>query len=392
MPAIDAEFLASLRDAPASVRVHAWIRMIQAIQSEQASESEQAQPSEATFTELDRILVSWPARSRPAWGDWYADVETTESNSQWEHETRSDIFQRLRQPTEPAFRLARHVGMWFDEGVGAEQIAAFARWPSLRTITSVSLDTRYQPELSDAIAEFARSGQTQHLREYTLGLGGVTPAGLEEIFEALPVCLERLWIYDVRIEPASFVQLLMDALAMWPRRVGLAVHRCDLGPEGVHTLAECGAFDRLTELTLHGVRLDDAAAARWAMNRPPGGLRKLDLEEQYFDGKHAMQGPGLLALVEAGWLDKLESLSLSYHQLSGDTLTQVLERADLRELRHLRLHCTGFDASDAAQLRAARPHLPALEHVEISYTQLDDAAAHALAEEFKSARVRRWIG
>lgn len=382
MPAIDEEFIASLRDAPASVRAHAWMRTVQAIH---------AQTSDATITELDRLLASWPATSRPAWGDWYADVETVESGAAWEDGSRQEIFQRLRLPTEPVFRLARHVGMRFDEGVGAEQIAEFARWPSLRTITSVSLDARHQPELLDAIAEFARSSQTQHLREYTLGLGGVTQSGLEEILEALPLCLERLWIHDVRIEPASFVQLLMDALAMWPRRVGLAVHRCDLGPEGVHALAECGAFDRLTELTLRDVRLDDAAAARWAMNRPPGGLRKLELEEKYFDGKYAMQGPGLLELTDAGWLDKLESLSLSYHS-SGDTLARVLERADFRELRHLKLHCTGFDASNAAQLRSARPHLPALEHVELSYTQLDDAAERALEEEFKSARVRWWIG
>jgi hypothetical protein len=391
MPALDAEFLASLRDAPASARVHAWIRTVQAIQVMQAMQPE-AENSDATITELDRLLASWPATSRPAWGAWYADVETIESGGPWEEQSQRQIFQRLRQPTEPAFRLARHVGMWFDEGVGVEQIAEFARWPSLRTITSVSLETHYRPELPDAIAEFARSSQTQHLREYTLGLGGITHARLEEILEAIPFCLERLWIHDVRIEPSSFVQLLMDALAMWPRRVGLAVHRCDVGPEGVHTLAECGAFDRLTELTLRGVRLDDAAAARWAMNRPPGGLRKLDLEEQYFDGKHAMQGPGLLALTDSGWLDKLESLSLSYHQLSGDTLARVLERADLRELRHLKLHCTGFDANDAAQLRAARPHLPALEHLELSYTQLDDAAERALVEEFQSARVRQWIG
>jgi hypothetical protein len=382
MPAIDAEFIASLRDAPASVRVHAWLRTIQAID---------AATSESTFTELEHVLASWPARSRPAWGGWYADVETVEASGPHE-EYRQDIFKCLREPTVPAFRLARHVGMWFDDGVGVEQLDALARWPALRTITSVSLQTHYRPELPVAIAEFARSIHTRHLREYTLGLGVVTQPGLALVLDALPDKLERLWIHDVRIDPTSFARLLADALAMRPSFVGLAVHACPLGPEGVATLVERGAFDRLTELTLRGVRLDDAAATSWARHRATGTLRKLDLEEQFFDGKDSMMaGPGLLALAEAGWLDRLESLTLSYHRLCGDTLARVLERADLRELRHLKLFCTGFDASDAARLRAARAQLPALEHLELSYTQLGDADERALAEAFQSARVRRWV-
>jgi hypothetical protein len=391
MPSIDAEFIAALRDAPASVRVHAWIRTVQGID---------AQTSDATFTELERILAPWPARSRPAWGGWYADVETIESGGPHE-EYRRDIFRGLREPTEPAFRLARHVGMWFDEGVGIEQIAAFARWPSLRTITSVSLETRYRPELSAAIAEFARSSSTQHLREYTLGLGRITEVDLTMVLEALPDKLERLWIHDVRMdsrgsghaEQTCFARLLSDALITRSSFVGLALHASELGCEGIATLVERGAFDRLTELTLHGVRLDDAAASSWARHRATGTLRKLALEEQFFDGHDAMmQGPGLLALAEAGWLDRLESLALSYHRLDGDTLAQLLERADLRELRHLKLYCTGFDPSAAARLRSARAQLPALEHLELSYTQLDDATVRTLAEEFQSARVRRWIG
>jgi hypothetical protein len=283
--------------------------------------------------------------------------------------------------------------MWFDDGVGAEQIAAFARWTALRTITSVSLQTHYRPELLAAIVEFARSSHTRHLREYTLALASATQTSLARVLDALPDGLERLWIHDVRIEPASFARMLADALAMRPSFIGLAVHACQLGADGVATLVERGAFDRLTELTLRGVRLDDSAATSWARHRPTGALRKLDLEEQFFDGKDSMMaGPGLLALAEAGWLDRLESLTLSYHRLCGDTLARVLERADLRELRHLKLFCTGFDAVDAARLRAARAQLPALEHLELSYTQLDDATARTLAEEFQSARVRRWIG
>lgn len=391
MPPIDSEFIAALRDAPASVRVLAWIRTIQGVD---------AQTTDATFTELERILAPWPARSRPAWGGWYADVETIESGGPYD-ESRRDIFQCLREPTEPAFRLARHVGMWFDEGVGIEQIAAFARWPSLRTITSVSLETRYRPELSAAIAEFARSSGTQHLREYTLGLGRVTETDLTMILDALPNRLERLWIHDVRMGPCRpghseqtcFARRLADALATRPSFVGLALHACELGCEGISTLAERGVFDRLTELTLRGVRLDDTAASSWARHRATGTLRQLALEEQFFDGQDAMmQGPGLLALAEAGWLDRLESLSLSYHRFDGDTLVQLLERADLRELRHLKLYCTGFDTNGAARLRAARAKLPALEHLELSYTQLDDATTGTLAEEFQSARVRRWIG
>jgi hypothetical protein len=379
---IDAEFISALRDAPASVRVHAWIRMVQAIDKHTSEES---------FAELERVLAPWPARSRPAWGGWYANVETIDASGPHE-EDRRDIFQSLRWPIEPAFRVARHVGMWFDDGVGAEQIAAFARWPSLRTITSVSLQTHYRPELPAAIAEFARADTTAHLREYTLGLASATQPGLEAVLDALPSGLERLWIHDVRIEPTSFARLLADTLVTRPSFVGLAVHACQLGTEGMATLIERGAFDRLTELTLRGVRLDDTAAASWARHRAPAALRELDLEEQYFDGNHAMQGPGLIALAEAGWLDRLESLKLSYHRFCGDTLAQLLERADLRDLRHLLLHCTGFDASGVQRLRAAREQLPALEHLELSYTQLDDATARTLADEFQSAGVRRWIG
>lgn len=382
MPLLISGFLAALRDAPASVRTIAWTRTVAAIDE---------QTSDPTFAELERILAPWPARARPAWGGWYADVETIEANGPHE-EYRRDIFKRLLDPTVPAFRLARHVGMWFDDGVGAEQIAALAEWPSLRTITSVSLQTHWRPELATAIAEFARAPTTAHLREYTLGLDGVTEAGLDAILDALPIGLERLWIHDVRIG-SSFARRLADALATRPHLTGLALHHCELGSAGIATLAECGALDRLAELTLRGVRLDDDAAATWARRRSSGALRRLDLEEQFFDGQDKMmQGSGLIALADAGWFDALQSLSLSYHQMRGDAWAQTLDRADLRQLSHLRLHCTGFDASDAERLRAAPDRLPSLEHLELAYTHLGDPAERTLNDEFRSARVRRWIG
>jgi hypothetical protein len=386
---IDADFLAALRDAPASVRVVAWMRTVEAVD---------AQTTQECFAELEAILASWPARSRPAWGGWYADVETIVTGGPWEDERRLDIFRGLREPTEPAFRLARHVGMWFDDDVGAEQIAALARWPSLRTITSVSLETHWRPDVAAAIAEFLRASTAGHLREYTLGLGGIREVALAAILEALPDKLERLWIHDVRwgsgaAERISFARLLADTLAKRPHVVGLAVHACELGPEGMATLLERGAFDRLGELTLRCVRLDDAAAAIWARHRSPGTLRKLELDEQFFENKDSiMEGPGLLALAEAGWLDRLESLTLSHHRFRGDVLAQVLERADLRALRHLKLSCTGMNATDAARLRAARDKLPALEHLELEISGLDLGSEYALAQAFKSGRVRRWVG
>lgn len=379
---LDAEFIAALRDAPASVRTIAWMRTVEAVGAE---------TSDATFTELEAILAAWPARWRPAWGGWYADVDIVESGGPHE-ETRLDIFKGLHEPTSPAFRLARHIGLWFDGGVGAEQIAALAKWPWLRTITSVSLETGYLPDLPAAIAEFARAPTTGHLREYTLGLRGAAEAELALILASLPAELERLWLHDVRIGP-RFATLLADALAARRHLVGLGLHGCTLGIDGLTTLAELGAFDRLSELSLRGVRLDDAAAGHLARHRGPAALRKLDLEEQFFDGADSMmQGPGLLALADAGWFDRLESLTLSYHQMRGDAFARLLERADLRELRHLRLYCTGFDGTDAARLRSARDRLPALEHLELAYTHLGDAIERSLPDEFRSARVRRWTG
>jgi hypothetical protein len=377
---LDAAFVDALRDASPSVRVVAWMRTVEAVGAGGVAPE--------TFAALEHALASWPARARPAWGGWYAEVDTAEATGP--DDPGRDVFRRLREPTTPAFRLARHVGLWFDEGVGAEEIAALACWPWLASITSVSLQTSYRAPLATAIADFARAPTARHIRELTLGLGGVGPAEVAAVLDALPHALERLWIHDVRMGPC-FAELLADWVAARPQLVGLAVHGCELGAAGLRTLVERGAFDRLGELTLRGAQLDDAAARDWARRDASGRLRMLDLEEQFFDGNHAMQGEGLVALAEAGWLDGLESLALSYHRLCGDSLARVLARAELTRLRHLRLHCAGVEPSDAARLRAARAELPALEHLELSYTQLGDAAERELADALTSARVAAWL-
>ena len=181
-------------------------------------------------------------------------------------------------------------------------------------------------------------------------------------------------------------------MAARPGLVGLAVHGCEVGADGLRVLVEGGAFDRLAELTLHGVQLGDDAAKEWARRASSRCLRVLDLEEQYFDGNHAMAGEGLAALAEAGWLDGLESLVLSYHRFAGDPLVRVLARADLTKLRFLRLWCTGTEPADAERLRAARAtRLEALEHLEVMYSQLGDAEESKLGRELTSERVRAWL-
>lgn len=376
----DDVFLAALRDAPRSLRVLLWMRTVERVMA--------AEPAPETFVALEQALAAWPARSRPAWAGWHADVEVTEATGY--DDPGRHIFRGLREPSTPAFRLARHVGLWFDEGVGADEIDALARWPWLATITSVSLQTCYSRELVAAIVGFLRAPTTGHLRELTLGLGGVDEAGLAAILDALPSGLERLWIHDVHLGPC-FAERLAACVVARPSLVGLHLHACLVGAEGLRTLFERGVLDGLVELTLHGAQLDDAAACDWARRRAPGRLRVLDLEEQCFDGNHAMQGDGLAALAEAGWLDGLESLTLSYHQFSGDSLARVLARADLTQLRHLRLWCAGVLPGDAAALRAARAtRLPALEHLELSYSQLGDPAERELGDELTSARVRAW--
>lgn len=376
----DVAFLAALREAPRSLRVSLWLRTVERMMA--------SEPPKETFAALEEALASWPARSRPAWAGWHAEVEVTEATGY--DDPGRHIFRGLREPNTAAFGLARHVGLWFDEGVGAAEIEALARWPWLSTITSVSLQTRYGRELVTAIVGFLRAPTTQHLRELTLGLGGIDEIGLAAVLDALPVALERLWIHDVHLGP-PFAERLAACVVARPSLVGLHLHACKVGADGLHALVERGAFDGLAELTLHGAQLDDAAACDWARRRAPGRLRVLDLEEQYFDGNHAMQGDGLAALAEAGWLDGLESLTLSYHQFSGDSLARVLARADLTQLRHLRLWCAGVQPGDAAELRAARAtRLPALEHFELAYSQLGDPAERELGDELTSARVRAW--
>jgi hypothetical protein len=371
--------IAALPDLPASVRVHGWLRAVQHALT--------ATP--AQLAALDTALATWPARSRAAWGAWYAAVDQVEQTGPWEQ--GYDVFRSLIEPTSPAFALARHVGLWFDHGVGVDAIDRFSSWPSLRTITSVSLQTSYSADQGRAIDRFVRAPATQHLRELTLGLAGIDAELVASILVGSPEKVERVWIHDVRHE-ARFAELLADWIDTRTDLIGLSLHACPLGTAGLGQLGERGSFDRLTELTLRGVTLDDEAAARWAIHRSPGRLRMLDLEEQFFDGNHAMQGPGLIALAEAGWLDHLESLALSYHRLTADSLAHVLDRADLSQLRHLRLHCTGFDASDAERLRHVKAaKLPALEHLELAYTQLSDAAASELADAFMSSRVRQWL-
>lgn len=380
-PNLDSGFIAALREAPPSVRVTLWMRTVEAVDAGGATPE--------VLAAIEEALAPWPARSRPAWAGWHADVEVTEPTGY--DDPGRHIFRSLREPKNAAFRLARHVGMWFEEGVGVEQIEALAGWPWLAGITSVSLQTRYDDALAVAIERFLRAPGTRHLRELTLGLAGAAAAGVGAILEALPRELERLWIHDVR-HGTGFAEQLAACVAGRPGLVGLSVHGCDVGAAGLRALVEGGAFDRLAELTLHGVQLGDEAAKDWARRRAPGRLRVLDLEEQYFDGDHAMAGEGLAALAEAGWLDGLESLSLSYHRFGGEPLVRVLERADLTKLRHLRLWCTGTEPADAERLRAAREtELPALEHVEVMYSQLGDAEESKLGRELTSERVRAWL-
>lgn len=378
---LDSSFIAALRDAPRSCRVTLWMRTVEAVDAGGASPE--------VLAALEGALAPWPARSRPAWAGWHADVEVTEPTGY--DDPGRHIFRGLREPKNAAFRLARHVGMWFDEGVGVEQIEALAEWPWLAGILSVSLRTAYDDALAVAIERFLRAPGTRHLRELTLGLAGATAPRVAAILDALPRGLERLWIHDVR-DHGGFAEQLSACVAARPGLVGLAVHACELGAAGLRTLVDGGAFDRVAELTLHGVRLGDTEATEWARRRAPGHLRVLDLEEQYFDGDHAMKGEGLAALAEAGWLDGLESLALSYHQLGGEPLVRVLERADLTKLRHMRLWCTGTELADAERLRAARAtKLPALEHVEVMYSQLGDAEESKLGRELTSERVRAWL-
>jgi hypothetical protein len=369
------ELLAALPGLSPEARVRGWLRVVDHAMS--------ATP--AQLEALDRALAGWPARSRPAWGAWYATFERVEQTGPWDE--GYEIFSGLIEPTSPAFALARHVGMWFDQGVGAAAIDELARWPWLKTITSVSLATVYRADVAEAILRFLQNPATRHLRELTLGLAAIGPELVESILGAVHQDIERVWIHDVRLE-LRFAELLADFLDTHSYLIGLALHACPLGAAGIGLLVERGCFDRLSELTLRNVRLDDEAANRWANRRSPGRLRVLDLEEEFFDGNHMMRGPGLIALAEAGWLDGVESLVLSYHHTTGDAFARILDRADLSRLRHLRLHCTGFDANAAEQLREAEGKLPALEQIELAYSQLADEAAAELVESFASRRAR----
>jgi hypothetical protein len=53
------------------VRVHLWMRTVEAVDAGGVTAE--------VLAGIEGALASWPARSRAAWGGWYADVEVTEA-------------------------------------------------------------------------------------------------------------------------------------------------------------------------------------------------------------------------------------------------------------------------------------------------------------------------
>lgn len=364
--------LDAVRTLPCSARMHVWMRVIDHAEHAPASE----------LDALDAALAAWPARARNAWGGWYADVLRVEQGGgPWSDGYVQEVYRGLIAPSVPMWRLARHVGLWFGDGVGAPEIAALAAWPALATITSVSLRACRSAAVADEIVRFLAAPTTAHLREHTLALGGIDAGRVARVLAAIPREVERLWIHEIEVPECA--QLLADFIADHPGLRGLAVHDCALGERGIWQLGERGSFDRLAELTLDRVGLDGRAVEHLATRPASGRLTELELGGVGL----GLGGPAVAALARAGWLAAVESLSLPELAAEGE----APGRGQLSRLRHLRLRGGTFAEAEAVRLRGWSASLPLLEHVEVGDPWWVAPEQRGWREEFTSARVRRFV-
>lgn len=353
--------LAALRDADRLQRQHAWQRLIR------------EPPDAAALPAVEAALAHWPDHDRHAPASCFARIE--ERPATGPHDPGGDRFiEFLQQPRWP-WPLARHASFEFEAGFGAAALQAAAAWPPLRQLRSLALSASHDSEAQRALIELLRSPGCQSLNALSLDLGGIAEATLLALGAALPAELQSL---QIRWVERGLNPLLAALLPARPALTRLSLQHCRLD---VAALARSGGFDRLQALQLHGAGIDDGQAHGWAQRRASGALRELDIEDSAIDGQRCMQ-QGLIELIDAGWLDGLQSLRLGYHPLGGALLQHALDHADWRQLHTLKLWVVALEDADAERLLAQRDRLPALLELEVQYSQLGHETERRLQASF----------
>lgn len=301
-----------------------------------------------------------------------------------------------------------------------------ASWPeqARQARGALALELLGQPRLEGLACElrlereqvqrspWTRLAQADHLRGLVALCArrcGVDPAAAQEIAGAPP--LRRLRRLDLRGNALG----VEGARALLAHPMWVALEELDLGvdvygfTEDPEALQGLGAFERLRELSLDGLGLQNAGATALGELRAPAQLERLDLSVNAIGDRGARQlargallshlrelsmannplrAPGAEALLEALPVgERLEELDLSGSFL-GESGARALARAEhLRGLRRLRLADSDLGAAGVWALAQAE-HLASLEVLDMHGVGMGDEGARALAQASQLSSLR----
>jgi Ran GTPase-activating protein (RanGAP) involved in mRNA processing and transport len=215
---------------------------------------------------------------------------------------------------------------------------------------------------------------------------------------------------ELHLGPEQFGQAGAACLAECERLSELRcldLSACRINPSGLQALLHSPHLGALRDVDLHGNNLDDECVAVLARHELMAAWRTLNI------GYNDLSQQGVRALLSSPHLDSLEALDLSSLMPApgtwlGDPLIEELVRTGLPKpsLRRLGLHSSSLTAQgisllaqderlsglrqldlainrrlgrEGAQALAASSHLAGLEDLTLFASELDDAAAVALA-------------
>jgi uncharacterized protein (TIGR02996 family) len=223
-----------------------------------------------------------------------------------------------------------------------------------------------------AIEEVLNNPHFAGLRELSLGEDDLG----DELFDALLESrawptLESLRVIDSYVGPDSLHAIAHAATG--PRRLDLS--RNPVESAGVQHLARAGWLDRLNRLTLVEAALDDDALFALARSPDCGNLRALHL-----GGNDGIHDAGVLALAASPFLRRLTVLDLRYLGVGDEALSALMSSGTLGRLTGLGLR--GGEVTPAGVWELARsPALERLTWLDLSeMPDLDESVLEPLAE------------